>query len=665
MTVPSTLQVLQVEYKYQKVGQPIANSTTMETGFIYPNAMAPLQSANAGSGLSAFLIPLPPPTLEGQCNLSVRVYSLGDNASYTAWSDPLQVVPSPPTPVILAALYDNGDYDGNLYSRVWVQLNPSSLSSGDKYIASYYYVKRGESQTTWGTTGLLDIVTGPSPENNKYVVFPANGVVSSDVNRNNLYIAVNAILPFNDDNNYSISQISDTIAATKADANDAPDLLTAVYNQTSEGVQTVALTWNAPKESFIPDLGVENYYLQVRIDQGATQGSWTLAATLPNAPLSYTYPINSSSYPEGYTFNFKMSAMLETGSITDDSNVLSVTQTNYVAPVLNSINYLEYNDIPQLREQIMRLTWEPAKAGTLVLTANYHVYLSINNASYNQIAQVGNLLTYDYELTSDDLESITVLSFKVDAELSTGVEIGPSNPQSKKSFTYPSAPLNALVNWSQSSSTAGVSEFSFTFAKMSDSSLGLGAQQTNGFMGYLWQIVSSDGSLVTSATISGPNDILPNMINVKNSVNLNGLNAQVQICAQVKDTNSLAIKNGLNIIAGSVVVSELPSIYAVAVEIIPQPSPYDQKTRVTFKVSSNTVLSPVAALIYSTGITGQPPFGVTIDTNLAEQTYDDDDNVFEYDFTSDCEIDIDVAYSGFIIVVSNAKGERVSTYTPV
>jgi hypothetical protein len=665
LSFSSSIKALMFEYKYQTVGESVATLDNQINGFVYPDAVAPPQ--NDIAGLSSYVLPLPSPTGTTEYNVAVRVYHMTNVTSYTEWSNSLLVVRPPRQPVITTSLYDEGDYYVSP-SRLWINLNASSVdvrqNSPVKYIASYFYVKENQSSTTWETTGLLDLdISNPQAP---FLSFLMNGNVS--LTRQTVYVAVNAVLPFTDINNnrfYSVSEISETETATPVEIV-APVISSLNYTELASGYQNIVVKWSPPTSSFIPNLRVASYLLNVKVYPKNTTppSQWTLVnanipPTVVNNLVSYDYVINTALYPQGYTFEFQVRAELVSGTDTPFSASQSVTQADINPPVQNDINYLVYTDTN--RPQIMKVSWStPVNSLNLTMApSKYEIFLSVNNGAFAKVGE--SIFTYyDYNIPSEYWSTvITNLKFKVHADFtpsSGAFETADSNTKNLNTFTYATSPTQLFINWAvPDKQVAGGVDVSFTFTNVINP--GLGNLQP-GTKQYVCQIIDDVNNLDhVAATINvayDGNRVEP-YVEKMTFIPAPGHSAAdyvVKVFLQTPDTNYLhGPRDGAARTSSSILVASVPVIYDVVVG--GSLDPYDPSSRVSFKIASNVILAPVALMVYA-AVQGRPEIPIPFNTSLVVPTYVLDNWIYTFDGVN--ALTIPVAFEGFVLTASNEAG---------
>jgi hypothetical protein len=302
----SPIAVLMFEYKYQ-LDNVLATPAHIYTGFIYPESAQPVQGSNYD-----YYLPIPVIELAGDYNIAVRVYD-ANNLGVTNWSEPLAVYPPPQKPTITSSAYDRGVYPGT--TTLWLNLDSTTLDANNKYIVSYYYVPAlgGINDTHWVVTELLSL-TGSST----VLEVEMDGIVSDDPNYDEVYVAINAVLEFQDiDENYyySVSAISDTSTANQA-AITAPELEPVEYKvYADKTTQEMTLNWIAPTSSFIPDFGVAEYTLYIIVNNGYPPEE---GISIPGTVT--TYDLDVGGYEINDKLTFYLTATLTSGTVTEPSN---------------------------------------------------------------------------------------------------------------------------------------------------------------------------------------------------------------------------------------------------------------------------------------------------------------------------------------------------------
>jgi len=672
ITFDSSINVLMFEYKYQLVGDDIVNPNDLITGFIYPDTVEPAQN---DTGLtSSYLLPLPIPPNPCGCleyNVSVRIYRImgtsSAGTSYTPWSNNLLLINPPDQPRIRRAYYDAGNYY-YVDTVISLDLDPSFVDLTDfsvKYIASYYYVKRTESTTTWETTALLSLDSSGGIQLPRLSILTKGDVSTTYPG---IYIAINKVLPFVNAGitYYSLSEISNTATATQAEVTPPTmDSVTYVENNTAD--QSMIVVWSPPDDSFIPAFAVDYYTLQVNIHGIGTPINplnWTsIGGQIPPSGTdteTYTYNIDVSNNPQGFRFDFRVEARLENGAETDWSNVLGANQVNIEPPVLSPLTYLVYNIDPLLREQKMVLNWTPAYNSKQPLPAGftasaYEIYLSVNDGSANLIATTGNVLTYTYNIVDPlYLASITNLNFYVKAIITqtgglTSITTDDSNEQNLNTYTYASAPQDLTVDWVITDPDVSNNvDVAFTWENVLNP--GLGFQENPVACQYYWKVyATNDPSGV--AVVSGTVPYNPAQIGNKYDVDATytaviGRTYRVEVYLQTPNTNGLhTLLNGLSAISNVLVPINVPFIYDVVVGV---------NYKVSFKILSSVRIGPQAAFVYALPGTAET---VTSFSTVGFPYVVDGQGNYNYTISSAITpVILPSNYLGFAIMASNNAG---------
>jgi hypothetical protein len=665
ISFPFTIQALIFEYKYQPVDTPIVNPETLQySGFVYPDAVETAQFAV--SGVSSYLLPLPSPPGDVDYSVAVRVYHIdNDNqTSYTSWSNSLVVYRPPSAPEILTALYDRGDYSVQ-HTRLWINLDPNSVDVNNhdlKYIASYYYVKEGETSTTWETTGLLDL---NDDSHGPYLSFLAKGNVSHEASKRELYVAVNTVLPFKDPSEvtyYSISEISNTSTATQAEI--VPSTITDVsYVPNVNGTQQMVVKWDPPRSAFIPDFMVDRYILEVKIE-GDPAVDWVVVdsnipTTLVNGLKSYEYNIDTNNNYGGRTFQFRVDTVLQSGTVVSDesgySNVLGATQYNLSKPTITNIVYLMYNDDPVSRQQKMKVLWSPVgyvESSVLIEPVQYEVFVSINNGDIISVGYVDNVSEFTYDIQSHYLSDINNIAFDIIARCSDASDWNSQSPNMERlnTFTYAAQPESLYIDWAvpdkQNDNNVDVV---FTFTNTLNTGLG-GLQSL--LKQYVGQIVDASGNVANSQTVEY--DVNRDVYTMQMSFPADPSKLYVvKVFLQTPDTNyNNELRDGLPRQSSTIIASDVPFFYDV-VAVPASSDPYEEASFVSFKIVSNVLLAPRAVLVYNR-VAGTPEVPIEYLTNSVTP-----ERVLEnyiYTFTGNNAITIPNSYLAFILAASNQAG---------
>jgi hypothetical protein len=670
LSFPSTINALMFEYKYQVNEEIIANLNNSFYGFVYPDSVAPAQ--NDVDGLSKYLLPLPLPTVSElypasvEYNVAVRVYLMGSSTSYTGWSNSLLVIRPPVQPVVINALYDEGDYTLS-NSRLWIELDKNNIDTreGIKYIVSYFYVKQNTTSTSWATTGLLDLDEAISTVNSPYLSFLMDGNISVD--EPVVYVAVNAVLPFQDDDEnqfYSLSEISNTVTASEV-AITAPVLEPLTYTENQDGSQNIVVTWSAPTNSFIPSFIVLNYVLETRIYpiDGTPPVNWTVVDdNISPTQLTYTYNINTALYPQGYTFDFRVRADLESGTETDFSNVENTLQASIVAPVQNDIVYSVYTD----NNQNMIISWEaPLNSEELTMTpSEYRVYTSINSGDFSFVTtneQQTLDREYVYAIPSQYYDCVvTNIAFKIEPvfrPLTGAFVTAVSDVKSLNTFTFATAPQGLSINWAvPDKQVIGGVDVSFVFSNVLNA--GLGNVERPLLSKYLCQIVNintqvplpnADVDVVYDPETENP--YLTEITFVPTQGTLSS-DYYIKVCLQTADTNyDNELLHGAATTSSSILVSSVPIIYDV--QVTSNEDIYNLLYYVSFKIASNTILAPQAALFYAS-TAGLPEIPIPYNTTDGNPVYVLDNWIYTFSDTN--ALIIEGNYEGFVLTAANEAG---------
>ena len=675
ITFDSSINALLFEYKYQDVSNSIVNPNNYISGFIYPDAVEPAQSE---TGLtSSYILPLPVPEDSGSIdyNVAVRVYCVtglsSAGTSYTPWSNSLELVRPPSQPIITRAFYDAEDYYYGYYTDtyIYLDLDPTYIDLTDysiKYIASYYYVKRTETTTTWETTALLSLDSSGGVQLPRLTIL-AKGDVSTTYP--NMYIAINKILPFDNSGNtyYSISEISNTVTVVQAEV-EPPTMVSVTYRENNVADQSMDVVWLPPTTAFIPSYAVDYYTLQVNIHPIGTPiipANWTSIGGQIDPSGSgvqrYTYNIDVSNNPQGFRFDFRVEARIVSGAESDWSNVLGANQVNIEPPILSPLTYLIYNDNLCLRRQQMVLNWTPAYNSMQPLPAgftasSYQIYLGVNGVNPTKIADVsGNVLTYTYNIVDPSYVAlITNLNFYVKAVITqtgglTRIITGASNDENLNTYTYATAPRNLTVNWViYDADVPSNVDIAFTWQNVADP--GLGFQQDASGCQYYWKIYATNdpsGTPVVSGVVPYNPLVVGNKYDIITTYSpVTGNTYKLEVYLQTPNTNYLyALINGLSAISNDLIPITVPLIYHVVV---------DDDYKVSFKILSAVMVAPQAVFVY--GVPGTAETVTEFSTAELPYVLDSEGN---YNYTISTEITpviLPSNYSGFAIMVSNPAG---------
>ena len=670
ITFSAGIRALMFEYKYQPVDQLIVDpDSEFESGFIYPDAVEPAQNETGPN--SAYILPLPVPANDVNYNVAVRIYTisgvLSSGTSYTEWSNNLQLQRPPIQPEILRAFYDVGDYYLN-NTIIYVDLSANSVDLTDftvKFIASYYYVKRGETTTSWETTALLPLDQDACGNQIPRLTITAKGDVSLQTPQ--LYIAVNKVLPFVNlaVTYYSLSEISNTVTATQAEIS-APVIDSVTYFENAVADQSMVVVWSAPSSAFIPSFAVDYYTLEVNvhgIDVSLNPLDWTpIGGQIPPSGTeseTYTYNIDVSNNPQGYRFDFRVEARLTTGTETEWSNVDGADQVDILPPALSPLTYLVYNEDPANRLQRMVLDWTPASNSMQPLPAgftasSYEIYLSVDEANPTKIADVsGNLLTYNYDVDPSYLTAITNLDFYVKAVITqtggaTSITTGQSDAQALNTYTYASAPHNLTIDWViNDAQVEGFVDVAFTWENVLVP--GLGFQQDPSACEYYWRIF--DASLNTTV-VSGvvpynplePGDKYDILTNYEPAPGVTTY--RIEVYLKTPDTNEERLLNGESAISNELFPAIVPIIYDIVVDVA--------TSKVSFKVLSPVLVAPQAIFVTST--TGVPETATPFSMANVPYVVDELGN-YNYTITLIASpVQLPPGTLGFGIFVSNSAG---------
>jgi hypothetical protein len=667
----SSINALMFEYKYQPVGDDIVTPTDFISGFIYPDAVEPAQ-IEIGS-TSAYVLPLPVPVDCGciEYNVSVRIYTVNGfssgGTSYTPWSNSLLLIRPPVQPIITQAFYDAGDY---YYTDtyIYVNLDPSFVDLTDfsvKYIASYYYVKRTETTTTWETTALLSLDASGGVQLPRLTIL-AKGDVSTTYPE--IYIAINKVLPFANNliTYYSLSEISNTFTATQAEIS-APTMDSVTYVENNVADQSMIVVWSPPSSAFIPSFAVDYYTLEVNIHGIGTPLNplnWTpIGGQIPPSgpgAQTYTYNIDVSNNPQGFRFDFRVDARLVSGTETDWSNVLGANQVDINPPSLSPLTYLEYNDNPLLREQKMVLNWTPAYNSKQQLpsgftASSYEIYLGVDEANPTLLTTVGNVLTYTYDIVDPlYLASKTNLNFYVKAVITqtgglTSITTDASNEENLNTYTYATRPQNLNVDWViNDPDVSGNVDVAFTWENVLNP--GLGFQQDASACQYYWKVYATNdpsGVAVVSGTVPYNPAQIGNKYNVSTTYTaVIGNTYRIEVYLQTPDTNYLhALRNGLSARSNDLVPVSVPFIYDVVVH---------GDFKVSFKILSSTIVAPQAVFVY--GVPGIAETVTSFTTAGIPYVVDGQGNYNYTISTAITPVILPSNYLGFAIMASNSAG---------
>jgi hypothetical protein len=399
----AAIAVLMFEYKYQPVSvtNPTPENLTY-SGFVYPESAQPAQGSN-----NTYYVPVPAIGASSEdYNVSIRVYD-ANNLGVTNWSNDLQAYAPPQQPLILTdgALFDRGAYPGT--STIWINLNSATLTAGNQYIVSYYYVPDGSSSTHWVVTELL------TASNTGVLTVIMDGVVSTDPDYSYVYVAVNAVREFSylGTTYYSVSEISNTETATQAEIT-APVLTSIVYQVYSNRSQVMDITWTPPTSDFIPGFGVNYYEVYAIINDPYSTPVLVATVNAPTVTLAY----DVSGYAETDSLTFYVVATLTSGTVTPDSNTLTENIFYYAtAPATLFYNWAVYEEeIPNTVDvsftftdstdtgsgDVVGYVWQIQQnnSGSLSVVATGNIAYDGPGQQYNQIASFIYNASYLYKV---------------------------------------------------------------------------------------------------------------------------------------------------------------------------------------------------------------------------------------------------------------------------
>ena len=295
--------ILMFEYQVLVSTTELTPPSQITTGFINPD------SAQTDGIQNQWLIPIPATGndyVTGQV-VRVRVYP-SQGLNVTDWSNALDFYNPPAAPVILIGKYD-ADTTPYYYNDddLWVLLQ-GAAQPGISYLMAYYFCD-SSNETVWQVSSLLE----PSE-----VIFDGSAClvvhtnmgddVSTDPSKNLVYVAVHAVYAFQDASDqtfYTISEISNTVAANQA-SYEPPVLLPVDYDYT---IQNITLTWEAPTSSFLPFYAVSTYDIYLNdvlldtVNGDVTTYSYTNTIETCGTTLSYYVVANSETGAPSQTSN--------------------------------------------------------------------------------------------------------------------------------------------------------------------------------------------------------------------------------------------------------------------------------------------------------------------------------------------------------------------------
>jgi hypothetical protein len=279
-------------------------------------------------------------------------------------------------------------------------------------------------------------------------------------------------------------------------------------------------------------------------------------------------------------------------SVSEISNTEDASQATVNPPSLDSIEYLVYVN----RTQNMILNWTAPYASFIPSfgVASYDIYVSVNLGYPSLLATVtGTVTTYNVNVSSYGVHDS--LTFYLTATLTSGTVTPASDEETENIFYYAQAPATLYYNWAvyEEDSSQNIVDVSFTFTDSPNTGSGAIEQ-------YVWQITQLVGYVPTIVATGDVDYAGPgHQYNVIASFIYNSDPAYtytIEVFLQTTNTNPPGeTLNGAAAISSSIVPSNVPFIYDVV----------NGLNTLSFKVSSNVILNPSAAIFYVNAISGE------------------------------------------------------------
>lgn len=332
--------VIMFEYKLQSQG------AATDPSHVVLNYVT-LENANQTGIKNQYILSIPASNNEyaPEIPLTVqfRVYvGLEDSPEIvaTTWSNALDVHVPPAQQSIYNAYYYPLSYSDA--DELVVLLNPISgmTIDGDgsvRFIVCYYYQDES-GNTVWDVTTPIQatettISSGDASLNLWSVIVESFGNVSFE--DTNVYVSVHAVFEFTDSGNnyYSISEISETKAATPVYSSYDATLDSVTYEvyESESQTQAMDLVWTAPAASSSGPYAVGHYELEYTINDGI---DWiSIDNNIPGDVTSYNFDV--SEFGCGITIAYHVRAVSINDLIGGWSNVISENIFYYAESVTN------------------------------------------------------------------------------------------------------------------------------------------------------------------------------------------------------------------------------------------------------------------------------------------------------------------------------------------
>lgn len=385
--------IIQFEYWVASSATPL---TSVSHGFL------PLENAVTTTGISN-QITLAIPSLNNEFNPSslleakVRVY-FGQTTVPSGqivvsnWSNTCPVHNAPPQPTEVRAFIVAGEV-GPSYSigdQLYVQLYDNPAYTSDiSFIVSYNY-KDQNGENKWNVTAPLDNWTEHTfvdPSFNS-IVLPAIPMPTDVAFMSNISVTVNAVYSyvFNSNTYFSVSEISDPPAIAEAPTITSPVLnpiYKSDYSVYDNGSQTIAISWEPPVTSLLPNFEVASYSIYVNN---------AFVVNVLDTVTNYTYTVDSSYLPNSTqsttALSFKVVAIGTTGA-QFESNV-------------ETINTFLYATAPQF----LAVAW--ANSGSTTPGSGVDIALSFRNPSSVGFGSPIDFTVNVFDVSGNIAESHTV-----------------------------------------------------------------------------------------------------------------------------------------------------------------------------------------------------------------------------------------------------------------
>lgn len=360
-----------------------------------------------------------------------------------------------------------------------------------------------------------------------------------------------------------------------------------------------------------------------------------------NTTTNTIYVAVYTVYPFVYSYNTYY-------SVSEISPTVSASvATNFIAPVIDSINYSVYTD---KTTQNMIVNFTPGGASALPLyTVDYYVLESSLDQNTWTVVD-GNIPSTSTSYTVDVSQYVcgNQLFYRLYAMSTSGAQSGYSNIDHMNIFKYADAPLSVVVNWASSNESETFMDLACTFTVATNYSSGCGVVEQ-----WLVNVYDTNNVLITSKTVSYDQSLVEYLVYFDNIPHAN--QGYVEVFLQTIDTNpdpagstNFPTRDGKDDY-GNFTPASIPIFRNVNID--------NQRSLLTFDVLSQTVLGKIGRFIWEESNVVQNEELITSDVQPVILP----NGVLQYSFNIPSSFFDPVAYpaampSPLIIAIANQVG---------